>query len=362
IIVEICFTNNNTGVTGNTVTVATSGLSSGICAYFRADNSSTVCTSATATAITTSRPNARFFVTRVPLTNASNMQFSNITNTSLTLSITKGSGGARIIVCRPTIAAAVVPVNLTNYSANSIYSQGNTTGANNFVVYNGTGNTVNITGLTKNTAYTFTVYEYNGAAGNTAYQTSGYSGSPVTTLPVKWQSFEANRNAKSVTLNWSTASEVNNDYFTVERSLNNQNWFEQINIKGSGNSMVVNKYNYIDNLDATALNFDLYYRIKQVDFDGKFSLSKTVIVKTNSNANTNKTIPNPSNGKFIYISQEPILIPGNLTIINSIGGEVGKLTINNMETPIDMSNLPKGVYYLLFNNNGKSFKSTIVIQ
>jgi len=290
------------------------------------------------------------------------MQFSNITNTSLTLSITKGSGGARIIVCRPSVAAAVAPVNLTNYSANSIYSQGNTTGANNFVVYNGTGNTVNITGLTKNTAYTFTVYEYNGAVGNTAYQTSGYSGSPVTTLPVKWQSFEANRNAKSVTLNWSTASEVNNDYFTVERSLNNQNWFEQINIKGSGNSMVVNKYNYIDNLDATALNFDLYYRIKQVDFDGKFSLSKTVIVKTNSNANINKTIPNPSNGKFIYISQEPILIPGDLTIINSLGSEVGKLTINNMETPIDMSNLPKGVYYLLFNNNGKSFKSTIVIQ
>ncbi len=362
IIVEICFTNNNTGVSGNTITVATSGLSNGICAYFRADNSSTVCASATASFLTTSRPNGRFFDTRVPLTNASNMQFSNITNTSLTLSFTKGSGGVRIIICRPTLAAAVAPVNLTNYNANSIYSQGNTTGASNFVVYNGTNNTVNVTGLTKNTAYTFTVYEYNGPVGNTAYQTSGYSGSPVTTLPVKWQRFEATRNTKSVTLNWATASEVNNDYFIVERSLNNQNWFGQINIKGSGNSMVVNKYNYTDNLDATALNFDLYYRIKQVDFDGKFSLSKTVIVKTNTNGNINKTIPNPSNGKFLYISQEPILIPCDLTIINSLGSGVGKLMINNMETPIDISNLPKGVYYLIFNNNGRSFKSTVVIQ
>ena len=362
IIVEICFTNNNTGVSGNTVTVATSGLSNGICAYFRADNSSTVCANATASFLTTSRPNGRFFVTRVPLTNASNMQFSNITNTSLTLSFTKGSGGARIIVCRPTLAAAVAPVNLTNYNANSIYSQGNATGASNFVVYNGTNNTVNVTGLTKNTAYTFTVYEFNGAVGNTAYQTLGYSGSPVTTLPVRWQSFEATRNTKSVTLSWATASEVNNDYFTVERSLNNQNWFEQINIKGSGNSTITNKYNYIDNLDASINNFDLYYRIKQVDFDGKFSLSKTLIVKTNTNDINNKVIPNPNNGKFIYFSQEPVLQSGELKIINSQGSEVGKLIINNTETPIDISNLPKGVYYLIFNNNGNSFKTTVVIQ
>ena len=148
----------------------------------------------------------------------------------------------------------------------------------------------------------------------------------------------------------------------MERSLNNQNWFEQINIKGSGNSTITNKYNYIDNLDASINNFDLYYRIKQVDFDGKFSLSKTLIVKTNTNDINNKVIPNPNNGKFIYFSQEPVLQSGELKIINFQGSEVGKLIINNTETPIDISNLPKGVYYLIFNNNGNSLKTTVVIQ
>ncbi|MCX6275153.1 MAG: HYR domain-containing protein [Bacteroidetes bacterium] len=96
-----------------------------------------------------------------PNTDASSMTFSNILNNALTLSFTRGNGSNVMVVARLTATARVAPTFNTSYTPNTIFGSGNTTGAGNFVVLNGTANTVSVTGLANFTAYTFDVYEYN---------------------------------------------------------------------------------------------------------------------------------------------------------------------------------------------------------
>lgn len=93
-------------------------------------------------------------------TQASIGGYTNNTGNSITVNWTRGDGDGVIVVARPTASAAVDPVSGITYTANSAYgTAGTTTGSDNYVVYNGTGTSVNVTGLT-NANYTFTVYEY----------------------------------------------------------------------------------------------------------------------------------------------------------------------------------------------------------
>ena len=102
------------------------------------------------------------------------------------------------------------------------------------------------------------------------------------TLPVELVSFTGYWNQKSDvnTLNWITASEINNDYFEVERSLNLSNSFEKIGqVAGSGTSSVSNEYSFEDadiNLSGT-----YYYRLKQVDYNGDFDYSDVIAIDVN---------------------------------------------------------------------------------
>jgi hypothetical protein len=96
-----------------------------------------------------------------PSTDASALSVSGVINNAATLNFTRGSGSRVLVVARATATANVAPVYNTSYVANTVFGSGSTTGTGNFVVYDGTGNTVSITGLTQVTSYTFVVYEYN---------------------------------------------------------------------------------------------------------------------------------------------------------------------------------------------------------
>jgi hypothetical protein len=119
-----------------------------------------------------------------PTTQATiNAYSNNTTGTSLTVNWSRGNGTAGVIVvARLTSTTAVNPTSGTSYTANAAFGSGNTTGTGNFVVYNGTGTSVNVTGLTANTSYTFTVYEYSTTG--TCYKSPG-SSSAVTTAPIQ---------------------------------------------------------------------------------------------------------------------------------------------------------------------------------
>lgn len=96
-----------------------------------------------------------------PTVPASSLSFSNVTSTTMTLSWTNGNGSNRIVVARQGAAVANAPVNGTVYTANAVFGSTGSELGSGYVVYNGSGNSFNLSGLSPNSTYFFAVYEYN---------------------------------------------------------------------------------------------------------------------------------------------------------------------------------------------------------
>ncbi|HLC82360.1 MAG TPA: T9SS type A sorting domain-containing protein [Bacteroidia bacterium] len=112
-------------------------------------------------------------------------------------------------------------------------------------------------------------------------------------LPIQLLSFSAIPESNKVTLKWTTATETNNDYFSVERSLDGIN-FEQIGVvDGAGNSTTIINYTFSD---PNPYHGDSYYRLKQTDFDGDQSFSSIVNVNVTNPETSFNVFPNPSDG------------------------------------------------------------------
>jgi hypothetical protein len=94
-------------------------------------------------------------------------------------------------------------------------------------------------------------------------------------LPITLIDFQANEDDGAVYLNWTTASEINNDYFTVERSSDAVEFTAILRQNGAGNSATI--LNYTD-IDLEPLSGVSYYRLKQTDFDGTESFSNAIAV------------------------------------------------------------------------------------
>ncbi len=108
--------------------------------------------------------------------------------------------------------------------------------------------------------YSFTIARYNG-------------GDAI--LPITYSKFTATQTKATITLNWQTTTELNNSYFAVERSSNAVNYAAVAQVNSVATGAAVQDYAYTDKLPLAGNN---YYRLKQVDKDGKFSYSKTVSI------------------------------------------------------------------------------------
>ncbi|UKN00556.1 T9SS type A sorting domain-containing protein [Paracrocinitomix mangrovi] len=116
-------------------------------------------------------------------------------------------------------------------------------------------------------------------------------GCPPSQLPIELVSFTADMrsNERVVDLHWVTKSEIDNDYFTVERSADGISWEALYNVDGAGNSSYTIHYSDTDNLPLYGVS---YYRLKQTDFNGDFSYSPIVSVQ-DENINEISLYPNP---------------------------------------------------------------------
>lgn len=146
-----------------------------------------------------------------------------------------------------------------------------------------------------------------------------------TALPVKMLTFSANRINKEITqLNWTTASEINNDFFSVEQSNDANYWNEIGKVYGNGNSTAVNSYEFSDiNTSSTWT----YYRLKQVDFNGAFEYSNIAAVKGSDIVLIKDVYPNPTRGN-INVKTTPEVVQvsvydsrGILIIQENLNGE-----------------------------------------
>ncbi|MCP4440207.1 MAG: T9SS type A sorting domain-containing protein [Aureispira sp.] len=104
-----------------------------------------------------------------PTTASSALGFASTTSTTTTLNWTNGDGGNRIVVAREGAAVIFTPNDSTTYTADANFSAGQALGSNQHVVYNGNGNSVDLTGLLTNTTYHFAIFEYNCTPGNELY-------------------------------------------------------------------------------------------------------------------------------------------------------------------------------------------------
>lgn len=134
-------------------------------------------------------------------------------------------------------------------------------------------------------------------------------------LPVEFLYFNAKMKDKVVELTWQTATEVNNDYFVIERSLNSKDWVAINTVDGAGNSNSPLNYMFIDENPLLGVS---YYRLKQVDYDQKVSYSSNAVVNFEG-FEIVELFPNPSKGNFNLVMKSSIEAEIDLTIYNSIG-------------------------------------------
>jgi hypothetical protein len=198
------------------------------------------------------------------------------------------------------------------------------------------------------------IYEFQnvpgGAGGiqNARRFTLGTINSSQTPLPIELVFFNATpfKDNRKVKLEWQTASEINNDFFTVEKSLNGTDWEIIKKVDGSGNSNELLNYSVYDYEPNIGVS---YYRLKQTDFDGQFEYSQIKSVSINQLISGSVEIyPNPTNDKITVIGIENEL--SEVRIFNPLGQDVTNLTTisssNESTMLIDVSRLAKGIYYV----------------
>lgn len=182
-------------------------------------------------------------------------------------------------------------------------------------------------------------------------------------LPIDLISFGIGPNdLGQVVIEWSTASQVNNDYFTIERSLDCEIWEDVKEIPGSGNTNTQIDYHFIDPSPYIGLS---YYRLRQTDYDGKTETftPKSVIIKDNKTIGMT-IIPNPA---VDHIDLEMVYPDGtyvnhDLRIYNSLGNEMfRKFYIGKLEhINIDISKFKPGWYIVESKINNKVIKGKFI--
>ena len=127
----------------------------------------------------TSNPGVQMTAASQPTTQATAVSFSSVAATSLMASWTNGNGSARAVFIKQASSGTATPVDNTTYTANTAFGSGTQISTSGwYCIYNGSGTSVDITGLTMGTSYSIQVFEYNGTAGRENYYTSSATGNP----------------------------------------------------------------------------------------------------------------------------------------------------------------------------------------
>ena len=177
-------------------------------------------------------------------------------------------------------------------------------------------------------------------------------------LPVELLSFIASILNNATLLEWSTASEVNNMGFDIEKSNNGEIWNRVDFVRGNGNANVLVNYRFVDNDPYNGLT---YYRLKQIDFDGKISYSKVVSVSIKKKkALVYRVAPNPVS-QVLYIKTN---IQGayQLNIYTIEGRLVNKKMIPSETKSISVDHLPEGMYLFEIRSEDSVIKQKVLIK
>lgn len=212
-----------------------------------------------------------------------------------------------------------------------------------------TTGTVTANGLTVGNTYMLMI---DGNAGDDCdFTISNWTATGI--LPVELVDFKGVAMPDENILTWKTKSEADNDHFNVMRSADGVN-FEKIGeIDGAGSSSIVLRYSFTDRSTKTG---KVYYRLQQVDFNGKTELSEVIVL--DREADTYGIVdfwPNPANER-LFVELNPMVgttSNGLLEIVDIYGNKLQSMTINSQQFELlefDLNNMTPGVYLLRYTD------------
>ncbi len=286
-----------------------------------------------------------------------------------------GYNDERPAVVQPTADGGLVTMGYTfsagagNYDLFMTKSDGNgNTGCNEAAV--GTLTTSSATaGTTTYNYITFSdIIPAGGIGTNTiAPATTGADAATTTTvvcstpppaLPLRMISFTGRHTENGNVLEWVTGEEFNTDYFIVERSLNGRIFSPAGQIKASGNAGSGQYYFFADK-GTSSFTGTCYYRLREADYDGRYTYSNTISISAGGNSRMVKVAPNPA-GKNIFISG--ISLPAELQLLSPVGECLYKEYLKDVNPKVDISFLLPGIYFVKISSSAGELVQKLVVE
>jgi len=165
-------------------------------------------------------------------------------------------------------------------------------------------------------------------------------------LPISFTNFKGKQFDNSIRLSWSTASEINFDYFDLERSSNGKDFNSIANVSGHGTTHEKHDYSFDDNFPLIGKN---YYRLTSVDFDNYKETFK-VIVHDYSGEKEFRVSPNPSDGQTIILNFNFDSKEGQVVFYDNMGSIVDSFQVNETGQVSFTSTLKDGIYFAKYSS------------
>jgi hypothetical protein len=186
-------------------------------------------------------------------------------------------------------------------------------------------------------------------------------GASASALPIQLLGFDAICNNNTAVLTWSSANEINNDHYTIERTQDGMNYETVATVKGAGNSDHELSYSYTDNTPLPGIS---YYRLSQTDFDGTTTELKTIVfVPCSDDQSINAYAYNNTINTLINYTGTSS-VPYKLMLMDALGRIV--ITKNyNVVPGLNVfklpANQPTGIYLIRLEGNSTSYTRKVVL-
>jgi hypothetical protein len=185
-------------------------------------------------------------------------------------------------------------------------------------------------------------------------------GIKIIPLPIELLYFRASLADKSVQLSWATAKEINNDFFTVEKSADGKHFDQLVQVKGAGSSHTMQQYTAVDKQPTSGVN---YYRLKQTDVDGTFKYSKIAVIHSDKGDDLLQ-VYQPSTAQLQISYHLPEEQTGLLTIFDSRGTQIwsrlvkGTAGASHELIPIHSA---RGLYLVTLQRAGATIVKRVIV-
>jgi len=177
-------------------------------------------------------------------------------------------------------------------------------------------------------------------------------------LPIELISFTNQCNNQNIILNWRTATEINNDYFTIENSADGINWQAIGKVNGAGNSSLTLSYQFTYQWEKSNLS---YFRLKQTDFNGNYTYSSIISSKDcEANCPTLNIYPNPASGIFNLEFNGDKNLVQSIAVDNVLGEEIYQVA--GFQSTIDLSDNLEGIYFVRLFYNAIMLSKKIMLE